>query len=72
MEEKNLAQVDDTEAIEKAVDAVITSNPKAVEDFKKGKPTAAKAVMGQVMKISKGKANPQKVQALVEEELKKL
>lgn len=59
--EKGLRQVTDTGAIESIIDEVIKNNPKSVEDFKNGKDKAFKFLIGQVMKESKGKANPQMV-----------
>jgi len=59
--EKGLRQVTDTGAIESIIDEVIKNNPKSVEDYKKGKDKALKFLIGQVMKESKGKANPQMV-----------
>ncbi|HEV8617506.1 MAG TPA: hypothetical protein VGU22_18590 [Methylomirabilota bacterium] len=53
------------------MDAAIAANPRAVEDFKKGKAAAAKALVGAVMKASAGKANPAMVTRLVEEKLSK-
>jgi aspartyl-tRNA(Asn)/glutamyl-tRNA(Gln) amidotransferase subunit B len=54
------------------VASAIAANPRAVEDFRRGKVAAAKALVGQVMKASGGKANPAMVSKLVEEELEKL
>jgi aspartyl-tRNA(Asn)/glutamyl-tRNA(Gln) amidotransferase subunit B len=59
--EKGLVQVSDTGAIGKFCDEVIAANPKIVADFKAGKEVALNALTGQVMKLSKGKANPQVV-----------
>ena len=59
--EKGLVQVSDTGAIRKFCDEVIAANPKIVADFKAGKEVALNALTGQVMKLSKGKANPQAV-----------
>ena len=68
---EGLTQVADAGALEALVDAAIAGNPRAVEDFRKGKTAAAKAVVGQVMKASGGKANPAMVSKLVEEKLTK-
>ena len=54
-----LAQVSDSGTIEKMADQAIAENPKSVEDYKGGKTAAFKFLIGQVMKLSKGKANPQ-------------
>ena len=59
--EKGLVQVSDTGAIGKFCDEVIATNPKIVADFKAGKDAALNALTGQVMKLSRGKANPQAV-----------
>ena len=66
---RGLAQVSDSGAIEKMVDEVIAANTKSVEDFRNGKAAALKFLVGQVMKISKGKANPQMVGELLERKL---
>ena len=66
---RGLAQVSDAGAIEAVVDQVITENPKSVEDFKNGKAAAMKFLIGQVMRFSKGKANPQMAGALLEKKL---
>jgi aspartyl-tRNA(Asn)/glutamyl-tRNA(Gln) amidotransferase subunit B len=68
---EGLTQVADAGALESMVDAAIAGNPRAVEDFRKGKTAAAKALVGQVMKASGGKANPAMVSKLVEEKLTK-
>jgi aspartyl-tRNA(Asn)/glutamyl-tRNA(Gln) amidotransferase subunit B len=58
VEEKGLKQVSDTGAIEVFCDEVIAANPASVADFKSGKEAALNFLKGQVMKLSKGKANP--------------
>ena len=58
VKDKGLVQITDTKAIEAIVDAVIAANPKPVEDYKAGNKKAIGALVGQVMKQSKGKANP--------------
>jgi aspartyl-tRNA(Asn)/glutamyl-tRNA(Gln) amidotransferase subunit B len=65
--EKGMEQVSDTGAIEALCDEAIAANPKAVAEYKAGKSQAINAIKGQVMKLSKGKANP----ALVGEVLAK-
>jgi len=69
VQREGLTQVADAGALEALVDAAIAANPKAVADFKSGKTAAAKAVVGQVMKASGGKANPGMVDRLVQEKL---
>ena len=62
---RGLAQVSDAGAIEKLVDEAIAANPKVVADFKGGKEASLKFLVGQVMKLSKGKANPGLVSELL-------
>ncbi|HQQ51463.1 MAG TPA: Asp-tRNA(Asn)/Glu-tRNA(Gln) amidotransferase subunit GatB, partial [Spirochaetota bacterium] len=69
--EKGLRQVTDTAAIESIIDEVIKSNPKSVEDFRSGKDKALKFLIGQVMKESRGKANPQIVNDIMIQKLSK-
>ncbi len=68
VEARGLRQVTDTSAIEAAVDAVIAANPDKVEEAKK-KPKLAAWFVGQVMKETRGKANPQAVNAIVNDRL---
>ncbi len=70
VQEKGLAQVSDTGAIEKFCDEAIAANPKSVADYKAGKVAALNALKGQVMKLSKGKANPALAGELLERKLK--
>ena len=69
---EGLTQVADVGAIEALVDQAIAANPKAVADFKGGKAVAAKALVGQVMKASGGKANPAMVDRVVQEKLSRI
>lgn len=71
VEEKGLVQITDEAAIREIVNKVLDENPQSVTDFKNGKTKAVGFIVGQVMKASKGKANPQMVNKLVEEELLK-
>ena len=66
---EGLTQVADTRALEALVDEALAANPRAVDDWKKGKTAAAKALVGQVMKASSGRANPAIVSRLVQEKL---
>jgi aspartyl-tRNA(Asn)/glutamyl-tRNA(Gln) amidotransferase subunit B len=66
---EGLSQVADEGALTALVDQVVAANPRAVEDWKKGKTGAAKALVGQVMKASAGKANPVLANRLVQEKL---
>jgi aspartyl-tRNA(Asn)/glutamyl-tRNA(Gln) amidotransferase subunit B len=68
--EKGLAQVSDTAAIEKFCDEAIAANPNPVADYKAGKVAALNSLKGQVMKLSKGKANPALVGEILERKLK--
>jgi aspartyl-tRNA(Asn)/glutamyl-tRNA(Gln) amidotransferase subunit B len=61
IESKGLKQMNDTGALEKIIDDVIAANPDNVAQFKAGKDKAFNALVGQIMKASKGKANPQQV-----------
>jgi aspartyl-tRNA(Asn)/glutamyl-tRNA(Gln) amidotransferase subunit B len=70
VQEKGLAQVSDTGAIEKFCDEVIAANPGPANDFKSGKAAALNFLKGQVMKLSKGKANPALVGEILEKKLK--
>ena len=66
---EGLAQVSDEAVILKWVQEAIQQNPKSVADYKKGKKAAAKAIVGKVMAVSGGKANPTVVDRLVEAQL---
>jgi aspartyl-tRNA(Asn)/glutamyl-tRNA(Gln) amidotransferase subunit B len=70
VKEKGLAQVSDTGAIEKFCDQAIAANPHPVADYQAGKVAALNALKGQVMKLSKGKANPALVGEILERKLK--
>lgn len=65
IEEKNLAQTSDEGELGGIVDKILGDNPKSVEDYKNGKENAIKFLMGQVMKETKGKANPQVVMGIL-------
>ena len=69
IERDGLKQMTDTGAIEKIIDEVLANNQKSVEEFKAGKEKAFNALVGQVMKASRGKANPQQVQTLLRNKL---
>jgi aspartyl-tRNA(Asn)/glutamyl-tRNA(Gln) amidotransferase subunit B len=66
---EGLTQVADSTALARVIEEVLAQNPKPVEDFKKGKATAKKALVGLVMKATGGKANPAMVNRLLEEKL---
>ena len=69
VEERGLGAVSDTGALEAFVDQAIAANPKSVADYKAGKKAAAGFFVGQVMKLSKGKADPKIVGGLVAKKL---
>ncbi|MCD6407704.1 Asp-tRNA(Asn)/Glu-tRNA(Gln) amidotransferase subunit GatB [bacterium] len=72
VKEKNLIQIQDEDFISKVIEEVVKENPQPVEDYKKGKEKAIGFLIGQVMKKTKGKANPQIVRELLIEHLKKI
>lgn len=69
IEAKGLKQISDVGALEKMVDAVIEANAKNVEEYRAGKQKAFNALVGQVMKASKGKANPSQVNSILKDKL---
>ena len=69
VEAKGLLQVSDTDAIGAFVDQAMADNPQSVEDYRNGKTAAAKFLTGQVMRLSRGKANPQLVGKMLAERL---
>jgi aspartyl-tRNA(Asn)/glutamyl-tRNA(Gln) amidotransferase subunit B len=70
IEARGLKQITDTGAIETMIDAIIQANPQQVEQYRAGKEKVFGFFVGQVMKQSQGKANPQQVNALLKEKLK--
>jgi aspartyl-tRNA(Asn)/glutamyl-tRNA(Gln) amidotransferase subunit B len=71
VEDKGLVQITDTDAIDDVVAKVISSNPKEVEAYKKGKTKLLGFFVGQVMKETRGKANPQMVNKILNRYLEK-
>lgn len=69
IEAKGLKQMNDTGALEAIIDEVIAANPGNVEQYRAGKDKAFNALVGQVMKASKGKANPGQVNELLKTKL---
>ncbi len=69
IEEKGLKQISDVGAIEKIIDQVLSDNPKSVEEYRSGKEKAFNSLVGQIMKASKGKANPSQVNQILKEKL---
>ncbi|MCM3631034.1 Asp-tRNA(Asn)/Glu-tRNA(Gln) amidotransferase subunit GatB [Paenibacillus glycanilyticus] len=70
VEEQGLVQISDEGALVAVVDQIISANPQSVEDFKAGKDKAIGFLVGQIMKETKGKANPALVNKLLLERLK--
>jgi len=70
VKEKGIEQLSDTSVIEKICDEVIVANPKPAADFKAGNAASLNFLKGQVMKLSKGKANPQMVGEILERKLR--
>ena len=69
IEAKGLRQMNDTGELDGIVDAVLAANPKSIEEYRAGKDKAFNALVGQVMKASKGKANPGQVNELLKKKL---
>ena len=69
IEARGLKQMSDSGELEKIIDDVLAANPKSVEEFRAGKEKAFNALVGQVMKASKGKANPAQVNDLLKTKL---
>jgi len=69
VEEKGLKQESDSGAIEALADEVIASNPGPVEEYKAGKTSVINFLKGQLMKLSKGKANPTMAGEILEKKL---
>ena len=69
IESKGLKQMSDSGALEAIIDAVLADNQKSIDEYRAGKDKAFNALVGQVMKASKGKANPGQVNALLKARL---
>jgi aspartyl-tRNA(Asn)/glutamyl-tRNA(Gln) amidotransferase subunit B len=69
IEAKGLKQMNDSGALEKIIDEVLAANPKSVEEYRAGKDKAFNALVGQVMKASRGKANPAQVNEVLKQRL---
>ena len=69
IEKRGLRQISDAGAIEQLVDEVLRTNAKQVEDYRAGKDKAFNSLVGQVMKASKGKANPAQVNEILRRKL---
>jgi len=70
IESKNLKQLSQEEELQIVVETIIKNNPQAVEDYKKGKETALQFLIGQAMRETKGKANPQILAKLIKKLIK--
>ena len=71
IEKRGLRQISDSGEIEKIVDQVIAANPQQIADYRSGKEKAFNSLVGQVMKATKGKANPAQVNTLLKQKLEK-
>lgn len=69
VKEKGWIQISDNSEIEKIVEQVLEANAQSIEDYKAGKSNALKYLVGQGMKLSKGKANPQMITDMILEKL---
>jgi aspartyl-tRNA(Asn)/glutamyl-tRNA(Gln) amidotransferase subunit B len=69
IKEKGLVQISDEDTLAAVIDEIIANNPKVVEDFKNGKEKAAGFLVGQVMKATRGQANPGMVNKILRERL---
>jgi aspartyl-tRNA(Asn)/glutamyl-tRNA(Gln) amidotransferase subunit B len=70
VKEKGLSQISDTGELEKIIDEIFDNNPVSIESIKAGKTQAAGFLMGQLMKASKGKANPKLAKELLDAKIK--
>jgi aspartyl-tRNA(Asn)/glutamyl-tRNA(Gln) amidotransferase subunit B len=68
--EKGLVQISDEGAIGPVIDEILAANPKVVDDFRAGKEKALGFLVGQVMKSTRGKANPEMVNKMLKEKIK--
>lgn len=71
MEDKGLVQISDEATLLKFVNEALDNNEQSIEDYKNGKGKAMGFLVGQIMKASKGQANPQLVNQLLKQELDK-
>ncbi|HQX58702.1 MAG TPA: Asp-tRNA(Asn)/Glu-tRNA(Gln) amidotransferase subunit GatB, partial [Burkholderiaceae bacterium] len=69
IKDRDLRQMNDSGALEAIIDEVVASNAKSVEEFRQGKDKAFNALVGQIMKASRGKANPAQVNELLRKKL---
>jgi aspartyl-tRNA(Asn)/glutamyl-tRNA(Gln) amidotransferase subunit B len=71
VKDKGLVQISDEGTLLKIISEVLDANPQSIEDFKNGKSKAVGFLVGQLMKATKGQANPQLVNQLLQQELQK-
>ena len=69
IDERGLGQISDTRELEEIAIEVINSNTQPVDDYRAGKETALKFLVGQVMKATRGRANPQLVNEVLKQKL---
>lgn len=69
MKERGMEQISDDATLKAMIETILKENPESVEDFKAGRDRAIKYLMGQIMKVSKGQANPAKANQLLVEML---
>jgi len=69
---RGATQISDTAAIDTEIDTAIKNNPQALADYKSGKTAAVKFLVGQIMRATRGRANPQVVNELLEKKLAKM
>ena len=69
IEKRGLKQMSDAGELEKIIDAVLTANPKSVEEFRAGKEKAFNALVGQAMKATRGKGNPAQINEILKKKL---
>ena len=69
IQNKGLKQISDSGEIEKLIDGILIANPQQVEDYRSGKEKAFNSLVGQVMKATRGKANPAQVNTILKQKL---
>ena len=69
IQEEGLEEISDEKEMEQIIKKVIENNPEPIEDYKRGKENALKFLIGQVMKETRGRANPQTVNKILKERL---
>ncbi len=70
VEEKGLVQINDDDKLQEIIDEIIANNQQSIEDYKNGKDRALGYLVGQVMKATRGKANPQKANQMIRDSIK--